>query len=329
MSKSKLIYFHASSVLNLHNKDFLYYFKNQTKPTVIGCAGHNYRKCPNKIIDLITTYSRDKTKLLCQCPDLLGYNLKIPEELVYYGVDTEKIKFRERDYKGKLIISHYATNEVTKGTKTILRAIKEILKRYPNKFIYKGIQNLDYKKRIKTGSVKNNWLENIERMSKCDIYIETCNLELKYPKLNKVRKFGEWGNTCLEASATGCIVLTNSLTKDYYLKEYTKDYPLMISNSEFDLYNNLVKIANMKRDELKILSKKYRKWVEDNHSLKKTGERFINKFCGPDSETNSPHVSPRASDAAAPTEVQAGESAAGNGEHGGDDEYHDEFAVAV
>ena len=53
----------------------------------------------------------------------------------------------------------------------------------------------------------------------------------------------------------------------------------MISNSEFDLYNNLVKIANMKRDELKILSKKYRKWVEDNHSLKKTGERFINKFC--------------------------------------------------
>jgi hypothetical protein len=94
----------------------------------------------------------------------------------------------------------------------------------------------------------------------------------------KTRKFGEWGNTCLEASAGGCIVLTNSLTKSYYEKEYTKSYPLLISNSKDDIINNLTMLASLNQSELKTLSLHHRKWVEENHSLKKTGERFIRKM---------------------------------------------------
>ena len=278
MSKSNLIYFHAETIYNPKLENLYgYHTMFQNKKTVMGLAGNFYRNKPEVFLDYLSKNKLNDVKLLCQCPDLLGYNNKIPEELVYYGVDTNLIKFKEREYNDKLIISHYATNEKTKGTTSILKAIERILKEFPEKFVYKGINDESYQSRVKSGSVKLNWHENIKRMAECDIYIETCNLNLDYGNGN-IKKFGEWGNTCLEASATGCIVLTNSLTKEYYTKEYTKDYPLLISNNTEEIYNNLCKIAKLSKEELKELSKKYRTWIEDNHSLKATGKRFINKF---------------------------------------------------
>lgn len=278
ITKSKLVYFHAETIYNpMKNNIHAYQNLFKNRKTVMGLAGNFYRKHPEIFLKYIMRNKLDNVKLLCQCPDLMGYNNVIPEELVYYGVDTNLIKFKERDYNNKLIISHYATNEKTKGTTHILKAIERILKEFPEKFVYKGIKDEAWKSRVKSGSFKLNWNENIKRMSECDIYIETCNLELDYGNGN-IKKFGEWGNTCLEASATGCIVLTNSLTKDYYMKEYTKDYPLLISNNTEEIYNNLHKIAMLSKEELKELSKKYRTWIENNHSLKATGERFIKKF---------------------------------------------------
>ena len=262
IKKSTIVYFHAETFfpnLNIKNKKIIF-----------GASGNPYRKNPQKFINELSIYPN--SKLLLQCPDLLGYNTKIPEYLVYYGVDTDFIKFKERLFEKKLIISHYATNNITKGTESILKAIDKIIKDFPNRFEYRGIQNTDYNKRIQKGSVKLNWVENIKRMSECDIYIETCNLDLNG------KKFGEWGNTCLEAAATGCIVITNSLTKDLYKREYTEDYPLLISNNTIEIYNNLLKLSNFNREELKELSKKYRDWVEKNHSLKVTGKRFIEKL---------------------------------------------------
>lgn len=265
MNKSKTIYFHAETLLDIPSFDF-------TKKNVIyGCSGNYYRNEPEKFIH--TVYNEKINQhLLLQCPDLLGYNNKIHEELVYYGVDTNLIKFRERTFENKLIISHYATNHLSKGTKNILEAINRILEEFPDKFEYIGIKNESFKERVKNESYQTDWIKNIDRMSKAHIYIETCNLEING------KKFGEWGNTCLEASATGCIVLTNSLTKKYYEKEYTKDYPLLISNSTQEIYNNLKKLAYYTPEQLKSLSLKYREWVVNNHSLDKTGKRFIKKF---------------------------------------------------
>ena len=258
ISKSNLIYFHAETIYNpiLQNLNS-YQIMFSNKKTVMGLAGNFYRNKPEVFLDYLSRKKLNNVKLLCQCPDLLGYNKIIPEELVYYGVDTNLIKFKEREYNDKLVISHYATNERTKGTANILKAIERILKEFPEKFVYKGIKQESYRSRVKSGSVKLNWFDNIKRMGECDIYIETCNLQINYDGGN-VKKFGEWGNTCLEASATGCIVLTNSLSKEYYTKEYTKDYPLLISNNTEEIYNNLCKIAKLSKEELKELSKKYR-----------------------------------------------------------------------
>ena len=278
MSKSDLVYFHAETIYNpIFTNINSYQELNVNRKTVMGLAGNFYRNKPEIFLNYLSSKKLNNVKILCQCPDLLGYNNIIPEELVYYGVDTNLIKFKEREYNDKLVISHYATNEKTKGTVHILNAIERILKEFPEKFVYKGIKNESYKSRVRSGSVKLNWFDNIKRMGECDIYIETCNLQIDYGKGN-VKKFGEWGNTCLEASATGCIVLTNSLSKEYYMKEYTKDYPLLISNNTEEIYNNLCKIAKLSKEELKELSKKYRTWVEDHHSLEATGKRFINKF---------------------------------------------------
>jgi hypothetical protein len=135
------------------------------------------------------------------------------------------------------------------------------------KFKYVGVVDLVEKYQGSSDFVP--WEQNIKRMQNIDIYIETINL-----KING-KKFGEWGNTCLEAAACGAIVCTNCLEYKKYESEYNTKLPLCISNSEDDLYNNLVQLLNMDRVKLLELKKKTRKWCEDYHSIKKTGERLI------------------------------------------------------
>ena len=118
-------------------------------------------------------------------------------------------------------------------------------------------------------------------MGECDIYIETCKPYLNaysvFKEYNNT-KFGEWGNTCLEASALGCIVITNSLTKDYYMENYTKEYPLLIANSYEEIIKQLEYLNTLKMDEIIKLKQQYREWVEKNHSLYMTSKRFNEKL---------------------------------------------------
>ena len=108
-------------------------------------------------------------------------------------------------------------------------------------------------------------------MEICDIYIECCNLSLNGCT------FGEWGNTCIEAAALGCIVITNSLSQNIYKKEYG-DCPLYIANNQNEIENCLIEISKLSKDEIIEKKKQFRKWVEDKHSFKATGKRLMDKI---------------------------------------------------
>ena len=264
--KSKVIYLHAETYIEIINFDYRH------KYIISGVSGHPYRRKPKEYCNLFNQFT-DKT--LIQCPDLLNLGMK-NESLVYYGVDTDIIKYNPlnklKQYP-KLIIGHFSSNPSTKGSDVILSAIKHICKLFPDKYEYIGYNSL------KANHLP--WKDNIKRMSNCDIYIETCKPYLnKYNSFNEYNntKFGEWGNTCLEASAAGCIVITNTLTKELYLKEYTDDYPLLIALNKDDIIKHLTTISKMSKTEIITLQEKFRNWALNTHSLLKTGERFSNKL---------------------------------------------------
>tara|TARA_B100000963_G_scaffold72354_1_gene60466 strand:- start:3396 stop:5018 length:1623 start_codon:yes stop_codon:yes gene_type:complete len=259
---SKVI-LHATQVYYFNNR---YIFQLFPKKEYIFChGGTTYREAPQKI----RIFDKYVKKYIIQSPDLLGYSPKnVTEKLIYYPIETKKINpdFSFRN-KNKLTIAHWPSNTYVKGTKLILQTISKLYKDSFN-FDYIGVINVKEKAGDKRND-KVSWEENIKRMKNIDIYIETVK-----PILNG-KKFGEWGNTCLEAAACGAIVCTNCLEYKKYEKEYNTKLPLLVSNNANDLYNNLKNLLTMDRKDLLDLKKKSRKWCEDYHSIKKTGERLI------------------------------------------------------
>lgn len=269
IKSSNNIYLHAESYIELYDFDY------KDKNIITGVSGHPYRRQPKEYSEFFNTFCN---KSLIQCPDLLYKGLN-NEHLIYYGVDTDLIKFNNNNnYSNILNIGHFSSNAYTKGSDIIYSAILKILNLYPKKYKYIGetFENMKLQKHH-----YNTWTENIKRYNNCDIYIETCkpylNSYLNFTEYNNT-PYGEWGNTCLEAAASGCIVITNSLTYNYYINEYTTNYPLLIANNEDEIINHLKNLSSMSIIEINQLKFQFRKWVEDNHSLIKTGERFINKL---------------------------------------------------
>jgi hypothetical protein len=267
IKKSKYIYFHAETLFKFKNLNFY------NKPIIIGASGHPLRRKPKDFCSIFNTIS-DGT--LVQCPDLLNLNTK-NENLVYYGVDNNALK-NIKPTENKLIIGHFSSSPLTKGSDIINSCIEHITKKYPNRFenFFKNKINYD-----KSEQHQTNWLSHLKRYQKCDIYIETCKPFLNsysvFTEYNNTR-YGEWGNTCLEAAASGCIVITNSLTKNYYLKEYNYNYPILVANNKKEIINHLETLNKMSNKEIHNLKQQFLEWISKKHSLKATGERFINKF---------------------------------------------------
>jgi len=253
-SESKIIHFIAGTYVDTG-------IDLSKKKLVIQYGGRPYintntrKKCNsffNKIVDAT----------IMQYPALLGYGAK-NEHLIYYPVDTE---FLQPEYNNneKVIIGHFPSNPKTKGTKEILEIIKEIEndKKYNKLFQYIGTRDIN--KKIEP------WLEHLKKFKKCDVIIETLK-----PSFKGI-KFGEWGNTALEAAALGKIVITNSLYNDIYKKEYGNN-ALNIANNKKQLKDQIIKIIQYNRDKIIEEKKKSRRWAEKKHGFIPTSERLWNK----------------------------------------------------
>lgn len=234
------------------------------KFVVVNHGGRTYRKNPESSNEVFN-WLVDKT--LIQCPDLLGHGAK-EEELIFYPVDTDFIK---PDFSAKgerLVIGHFPSSIEAKGTKTILAAI-EILRNdpaYKDRFDYIGWTDTREKR-----SVFLSWEEQLEQYKRCDVYIESCQLQYNG------KHFGAWGNTSLEAGASGCVVVTNDIYPTLYRKEYG-DCALNVANDRDQIVERLKRLIDMKPVELLIEKKKVRNWVVAKHGMKPTAERLKDKI---------------------------------------------------
>lgn len=232
---------------------------------VVQHGGKTYRDAPELCNKIFNPWVKST---IAQCPDLLNLGAK-NEHLIYYPVDTDLLQpdFILKDPK-KIIIGHFPSSPHNKGTETITKVIANLKKTaLGDKFEYNGI-SWDPENQRKHFV---DWKDNLERLKSCDILIETCK-----PKLGEA-VFGEWGNTAIEASALGTIVVTNSLSSDVYRQEYG-DNALHINDGTAEgLTKTLKKLLHCSSEQILDKKKIARRWVIKNHSIEATALRLWEK----------------------------------------------------
>lgn len=245
------------------------------KCVVVQHSGVNYSLEPQKANKIFNPIA-DAT--LMQYPGLLGYRAK-NEHLIIYPIDEDF--FPEPDFGNskKLVIGHFPSSPVTKGTDKVIRVIERLENTLTlkDKFEYIGTREINKNHHI-------TWAENLKRMKRCDVIIETIQPTVylgdrpgQYvfnPTGNGHCDFGDWGNTALEASILGKVVVTNCLHTDIYKSHYKCDLPLYVTNDERMLRLNLIKLILMNKAKLREEKEKHYEWVTKNHSIKPTAERL-------------------------------------------------------
>ena len=235
------------------------------KFVVVQHGGSKYRQSYGKVNDL---FNKFVNKTIIQCPDLLGLGAK-NEMLVYYPIDVDH-EWLQPNYEQQdkvITIGHFPRSPKIKGTHNILQAINilEADKTVNKKFKYVGIRTTAKK------AGRLPWKEHLQRVTKCDIIIETCNT-----KIGK-QTYGEWANTALEGAALGKIVISNTLAYKTYLKEYG-ELGIRVANRTEGIIREIKALANMSRDEIAAEKMKTRLWVEKNHSLQANAKRLKEKI---------------------------------------------------
>lgn len=234
------------------------------KPLVVHHVGSEYRQNP----DAFNAFwnSRVKATVLVT-PDLCGLGA-FNEHYVAQPIDVSQItpKF-ERARPDKLVIGHFPSSLANKGTAQIVSVIDRLMRNGPfaDRCEYVGIRPETHK--------TLPWPEHLERVAGCDIIIETlCPMQ-------GTKKLGEWGCTALEGAAMGKIVVTNCLGQELYEREYG-DIGLAIANTEDELVLALYILSSTPDDALATQRRAARKWVEDKHSYKATGQRLLDCVYG-------------------------------------------------
>lgn len=260
--RAKAIHYIASTFVDIPTVNL------KKKFVVVNHGGSVYRirhKRLNPIFNPIVNVS------ICQMPELTKLGCKNPV-YISFPVDTDFIQpnFNRKDPK-KILIGHFPTSFVVKGTDRILKTLNA-LGRDPEvgkRFKYVGSIPTGPQKKI----LRRKWEKNLEEMKNCDIIIDACN-----PK-QKGHPYGEWGNTVMESAACGAIPITHSLLSNIYVNEYG-ELPIYIANNPKQLFASLKNLLLMNDKEILEEKQKMRTWVEEKHSFAKTAEYLKEKVYG-------------------------------------------------
>lgn len=227
----------------------------KTKKVVMQHGGATYRVNHEAINKNLNPYI---TASAVQMPDLMGLGAK-NEHLIYFSVDTEFLKPVYEQRGDRLLIGHFPSSSTYKGTGDFLEVISEF-----NEFDYMGCD----------GSTLQifMWLDVLKAMRECDIILDVLAPEAQG------RKYGEWGNIAFEAAALGKIVITNSSNIDLYKKEYGCVPAMRIANSKDEVERHLKELLSMTPMQRLNERQAAREWVEENHSIKATAQRYWDKI---------------------------------------------------
>lgn len=217
-------------------------------------GGSTYRLKPK---ELSTHFNTIVEKSIIQTGDLFGLGAN-NEVWLLPAVDTEMLKPVYKRTNSKIIIGHFPSS-TAKSTPQINNIVQQLMPKYGGKFEY--ISNTEVL----------SWDKHIERVSKCDIYIEACSPIQNFQ--NKQLKYGEWGVSAIEAAALGKIVITHFLSHKKYEQVYGQ-HELCVANTPSDIAVHLESLLELSDDELLKRRKATRSWVEKFHSFKAVGTRL-------------------------------------------------------
>lgn len=173
------------------------------------------------------------------------------QRYVSMTVDTDRLEKLERPIgKGPLVVGHYPSNEVVKGTATIRQALANV----SGVVIHIDTQLLPYPDALK-------------RMAECDVYVEL------FAPTNHGQPYGSFGTTAIEAAAMGKVVITQNLHADFYAAEYG-ECPLILAKTPQDITDAVERLRDMPRGEFRNLAAQFKSWAVSCHSYSATGERL-------------------------------------------------------
>lgn len=228
----------------------------KSKRVFVFHGGGSYREYHGK---LNKTFNKVVEKSIIQTGDLFGLGAK-NEVWLLPAVDTNMLKPVYKRKSNKIIIGHFPSGAKVKNSEGIRKVIEKVRKDFGHKF--------DYVFSFHPAM----WVNQIKRVSECDIYIEACAPTLK-GKTKIVRKYGEWGVAAIEAAALGKVVISHFLSHKRYEKEYGQ-CGIKVANSLDEMEVQLRKLLSLSDSELLQIRKDTRAWVEKYHSYKAVGERL-------------------------------------------------------
>lgn len=207
-------------------------------------SGTRYRENPEYWNDLFNKYVyrciTDQTEFM-----ELG-----AKDIEYLAPHTD-LKPTEKRKDGKLIIGHYPSNPIVKGTKEI----REMLEPFKD----------DFEIRIDETILPHE--ENLKRIAECHIYVE-----LFKPELNG-KPYGCFGVTAFEATALGCYVITNDLNQNVYSNVYQSS-PFLIANTKETFTATIKEGLNSASHNGNMERLLYCDFY-NNHSITSTGQRIL------------------------------------------------------
>ena len=149
----------------------------------------------------------------------------------------------------KIIIAHFPSSPGLKGSKIIKSVFKTIRGNYEFNCSFEVI----------------NWKDNIERIKKCDVYVERFTQNTGF------------GISAIEAAALGKIVITTYAFEQKY-KETIGEFGLISVKTQQELKEEIERIISLPDDKLLELKKKNREWAVKYHSYEAVGNRLLGLY---------------------------------------------------
>lgn len=197
-------------------------------------------------------YNRIFNKVVHRCITDQTEFMELGAKYIEYLAPHTDLKPVEKRKEGKLIIGHYPSNALVKGTKEI----REMLEPFKD----------DFEIRIDETIIPHE--ENLKRIAECHIYIE-----LFKPELNG-KPYGCFGVTAFEATALGCLVVTNNLHREVYKGVYD-EAPFFICNTTKEFESLFTNLITKDTDSFEIISEYLHGDFYNNHSIESTGKRIL------------------------------------------------------
>lgn len=218
---------------------------------------------------------RNAKKIILTNPDTYEIFDKLSyldqEKLVFipFAIDPEKYKpiqvHNKYTNNGELLFFSPARQIwEEKGNDMMIKAFARLLKDFPNSKLLMVAWSIDEQKSkdlVKTLGIEKNvtWIKPVPKNELIEIYNAADVVMDQFV-------VGSWGTSTPEAMCCGKPVLM-FYKKEYILRAFGEEPPILNSSKEDEIYENMVKLAKDKSFR-KELGKKSREWIIKTHSPK-------------------------------------------------------------